>query len=131
VEPLSVNHKTSTAWEGKGEAPSLTTCPSRTKHLSYENVKANPQKVVVGPIIWTYDVQWRESDIKWASRWDVYLSMDHAVPDKVHWFSIINSILIVMFLAIIVAMILVRSLHRDISQYNRVSEEKAIVLFLF
>ncbi len=53
--------------------------------------------------------------------------MDHAVPDKVHWFSIVNSILIVLFLAFMVAMILFRALHRDISKYNRVptDEEKA------
>ena len=55
-----------------------------------------------------------------ASRWDVYLSMDHAVSDKVHWFSIVNSVLIVLFLAFMVAMILVRTLHKDISRYNQV-----------
>lgn len=121
VEPLSINHKTSVSWDGKGDAPSVTTCPSKNKHLTYDNVKGNPQKVALGNVLFTYDVQWRESDIKWASRWDVYLSMDHAVPDKVHWFSIVNSILIVLFLAVIVAMILIRSLHRDISHYNRVS----------
>ncbi len=123
VEPLSITHKTQsgTTWDGKGDAPTLSTCASKSKHLTYDNVKGNPQKVNPGQIIFSYDVQWRESDIKWASRWDVYLSMDHAVPDKVHWFSIINSILIVFFLAVIVAMILIRSLHRDISQYNRVS----------
>jgi transmembrane 9 superfamily member 2/4 len=71
--------------------------------------------------------QWRESEVKWASRWDVYLSMNHAVPDKVHWFSIVNSILIVLFLAFMVAMILFRALHRDISKYNRVSDLKNIV----
>jgi len=58
--------------------------------------------------------------VKWASRWDVYLSMNHAVPDRVHWFAIINSILIVVFLAFMVAMILVRTLHKDISKYNKV-----------
>jgi hypothetical protein len=47
-------------------------------------------KVLNGPVVFTYDVEWRASDILWASRWDVYLSMNHAVPDKVHWFSIIN-----------------------------------------
>ncbi len=43
--------------------------------------------------------------------------MDHAIPDKVHWFSIVNSILIVFFLAFMVAMILLRSLNRDITKY--------------
>jgi hypothetical protein len=51
-------------------------------------------KVLNGPVIFTYDVEWRSSDILWASRWDVYLSMNHAVPDKVHWFSIVNRLLI-------------------------------------
>jgi transmembrane 9 superfamily member 2/4 len=47
--------------------------------------------------------------------------MNHAVPDKVHWFSIMNSVLIVLFLAFMVGIILYRSLNRDISKYNRVS----------
>ena len=62
--------------------------------------------------------------VKWASRWDVYLSMNHAVPDRVHWFSIVNSILIVVFLAFMVAMILVRTLNKDISKYNKVQKLK-------
>lgn len=37
--------------------------------------------------------------------------------DKIHWFSITNSTMIVFFLAGMVAMILVRALHRDISRY--------------
>lgn len=47
--------------------------------------------------------------------------MNHAVPDRVHWFSIVNSILIVVFLAFMVAMILVRTLNKDISKYNKVA----------
>jgi len=62
------------------------------------------------------------SQVHWASRWDIYLSMNGAVPDKVHWFSIVNSILIVLFLAFMVAMILIRALNMDISKYNRVSD---------
>jgi transmembrane 9 superfamily protein 2/4 len=46
----------------------------------------------------------------------------------VHWFSIINSILIVLFLAFMVAMILIRALNRDISKYNRVSASQAVWL---
>ena len=56
----------------------------------------------------------------------MYLSMNNAVPEKVHLFSIANSILIVVFLAFMVAMILVRTLNKDITK-NRVmtDEEKA------
>jgi len=79
------------------------------------------------PIIYTYDVIWSESDTQWASRWDVYLSMDQRVPARIHWFSIINSLLIIMFLSALVGMILLKNLKNDIYQYNRVltDEEKA------
>jgi transmembrane 9 superfamily protein 2/4 len=127
VEPLSIKHSFvgNKNWDGQGDAPALSTCSSG-KHLEYDNVKEH-MKVITGSLVFTYDVEWRESDIRWASRWDVYLSMNHAVPDKVHWFSIVNSVLIVLFLAFMVAMILVRTLNRDINTYNKVmtDEEKA------
>ena len=46
---------------------------------------------------------------------------------QVHWFSIINSLIISAFLTGMVAMILVRALRADIARYNRVltEEEKA------
>lgn len=129
VEPLSVQHKFANdgAWDGKEPAPALQTCKGGNKHLNYDDVKSTPQKVTTGRVVFSYDVQWRESEVRWASRWDIYLSMDHAVPDKVHWFSIFNSIVIVVFLAFMVAVILLRALHRDISQYNRLptDEDKA------
>jgi transmembrane 9 superfamily protein 2/4 len=118
VEPISIKHKTNT--EG-----ALTTCP-KDNHLSYDH-KAEHARVTEGDMWFSYGVEWRPSDVSWASRWDIYLSMNNAVSDKVHWFSIVNSVLIVMFLAFMVAMILVRTLHRDINKYNRVmtDEEKA------
>jgi len=41
------------------------------------------QKVSTGTVLFTYDVIWRPSQIHWASRWDIYLSMNNAVPAKV------------------------------------------------
>jgi hypothetical protein len=67
-------------------------------------------------VIFTYDVVWEESDVNWANRWDVYLRGNP--DDKVHWFSITNSTMIVVFLTVMVAMILVRTLNHDIAQYN-------------
>ncbi|GAB5353843.1 hypothetical protein AAMO2058_000068800 [Amorphochlora amoebiformis] len=72
-------------------------------------------------IIWTYDVQWQSSNIKWASRWDVYFKM---TDSKVHWFSIINSIAVVLFLSAMVAMIVTRTLHRDLLRYNSPEERE-------
>jgi len=66
-------------------------------------------------ITYTYDVVWVPSSIRWASRWDNYLKMHEG---QIHWFSIVNSLMIVLFLSGMVAMILLRTLHRDIAKYN-------------
>ena len=62
-----------------------------------------------------YDVLWEYSDVKWASRWDVYL---YATDEQIHWFSIVNSLMIVLFLTGMVAMIMTRTLRRDLNKYN-------------
>lgn len=127
VEPISIKHRFTGGkqWDGKGEAPALSACHGG-EHLEFESDR-EAQRVESGSLLFTYDVEWRESTVQWASRWDVYLTQNNAVADRVHWFSIINSVLIVLFLAFMVAMILVRTLNRDISKYNRVmtDEEKA------
>jgi len=69
-------------------------------------------------ITYTYDVAWAESGIRWASRWDNYLMM---TGGQIHWFSILNSLMIMLFLSGMVAMILLRTLHRDITKYNELA----------
>ncbi|KAI3889614.1 hypothetical protein MKW92_012228 [Papaver armeniacum] len=82
----------------------------------------SPQEVEENKeIIFTYDVEFQESDIKWASRWDTYLLM---ADDQIHWFSIVNSLMIVLFLSGMVAMIMLRTLYRDISKYNQLETKK-------
>jgi len=66
-------------------------------------------------VIWTYSVSWLPSDVKWGSRWDIYLYM---TDDQIHWFSIINSLMIVLFLTGMVAMIMMRTLHADFRRYR-------------
>jgi transmembrane 9 superfamily protein 2/4 len=74
--------------------------------------------------IWyTYDVIWIESDVRWASRWDNYLKMEGG---EIHWLSILNSVMIVLFLTGLVAMILLRTLHRDIVKYNDLATKEEI-----
>merc|ERR1712194_197972 len=52
---------------------------------------------------------------------------DNAIPARVHWLSIANSLAIVLVLSAMIAAILVRNLRRDFSRYNRLAtdEEKA------
>jgi transmembrane 9 superfamily protein 2/4 len=78
-----------------------------------------------GKALFTYDVMWIENaEVQWASRWDVYLSMDSAIPARIHWLSILNSIMIVAVLSTMIACILVRNLRRDIHRYNRVGQDE-------
>ncbi|KAJ2918522.1 hypothetical protein MD484_g1852, partial [Candolleomyces efflorescens] len=67
------------------------------------------------PVRYTYRVIWNESDTPWATRWDNYL---HIFDPRIHWFSLINSSAIVIFLCVMVSMILFRSVSKDISRYN-------------
>lgn len=69
-------------------------------------------------IAYTYSVSFEEDDkIRWASRWDYILeSMPHT---HIQWFSIMNSLVIVLFLSGMVAMIMLRTLHKDIARYNQ------------
>ncbi|KAJ9528482.1 hypothetical protein QJQ45_020540 [Haematococcus lacustris] len=76
-----------------------------------------PQEVVEGArIVYSYDVYWLDSRIKWTSRWDAYLRMPGG---KVHWFSIATSLLVVLVMAVIVALILVRTVRRDLAKYEQ------------
>ncbi|GMK57210.1 hypothetical protein CspeluHIS016_0400440 [Cutaneotrichosporon spelunceum] len=66
---------------------------------------------------YTYSVQYRESDVPWSLRWDSYL---HVFDPKIHWFSLINSLVIVGFLCFMVSMVLYRTISKDISRYNQI-----------
>jgi transmembrane 9 superfamily protein 2/4 len=68
-------------------------------------------------ITYTYSIKFEENNnVKWASRWDyILVCMPHT---NIQWFSIMNSLVIVLFLSGMVAMITIRSLHKDIARYN-------------
>ncbi|ROL51747.1 Transmembrane 9 superfamily member 2 [Anabarilius grahami] len=75
-------------------------------------------------VTYTYSIKFMHNkEIKWASRWDyILVSMPHS---NIQWFSIMNSLVIVLFLSGMVAMIMLRTLHRDIAQYNQMDKEEA------
>ncbi len=54
--------------------------------------------------------------MRWAQRWDIYLKGNP--NDEIHLFAIINSLMVVLFLTGVVAMIMMRTIHKDISSYN-------------
>jgi transmembrane 9 superfamily member 2/4 len=67
-------------------------------------------------VTYTYSIYWRPSDTAWATRWDRLL---HIIDPKIHWFSLINSAIFVVFLLGMVSTVLVRALRKDIARYNR------------
>nr|CAG8469448.1 276_t:CDS:10 [Entrophospora candida] len=71
----------------------------------------------------TYRVTWDLSETAWATRWDNYL---HTFDPRIHWFSLVNSVVIVLFLTGMVAMILLRALHKDISRYNQLEAQEDV-----
>ncbi|KAJ8643422.1 hypothetical protein MRB53_005170 [Persea americana] len=116
VTPTSINHEYKQPWDEKN--PQLVTCNPSTKIIQGGTV---PQEVDKDKeVIFTYDVTFEASAIKWASRWDTYLLMN---DDQIHWFSIINSLMIVLFLSGMVAMIMMRTLYKDIANYNQLETE--------
>jgi len=94
--------------------PALCALPTDEKDKSsWQQINAGGPNTVR----FSYEVKWKQSDIRWASRWDYYLGSNS--DDRIHWFSIINSIVIVLFLSGILAMIMIRTLRRDIAKYNK------------
>ncbi|CAM9739693.1 unnamed protein product [Chrysoparadoxa australica] len=120
VEPFSIKH----TWEKVPNGDTmgvLATCneftPAVTEMATLQSVEEP------GKVIFTYDVKWEWSSLEWSNRWDVYLRGNP--DDEIHYFSIVNSLMIVLFLSGVVGMILLRTIHKDISEYNEQRLEDA------
>ncbi len=130
VEPVTVAQtweKDPTSEEGELK---LTNCPLETGYLASDAAPmyvAGPMSRKKVDLAFSYDTFFVQSDVRWASRWDIYLSMGSSSMDSVHWFNILTSSIIAVFLTSMVGLIMWRAIHRDISRYNRVAtdEEKA------
>uniref|UniRef100_A0A672YQT2 Transmembrane 9 superfamily member n=1 Tax=Sphaeramia orbicularis TaxID=375764 RepID=A0A672YQT2_9TELE len=121
----------SEGWKG-ARLVGATLEPKSIKHADENSVNCdggNPMEIPGDfdkdvSVVYTYSVTFEENNqIKWASRWDyILVSMPHT---NIQWFSIMNSLVIVLFLSGMVAMIMLRTLHKDIARYNQVDQEDA------
>ena len=68
---------------------------------------------MVEKIRYSYDVIWKENDVPWKDRMDIYLTEDYLVPAQVHWYSVTNSFMVAMISAAIIAVILFRNVRHD------------------
>eukprot|EP00599_Poterioochromonas_sp_BG-1_P005069 CAMPEP_0173148594 /NCGR_PEP_ID=MMETSP1105-20130129/9814_1 /TAXON_ID=2985 /ORGANISM="Ochromonas sp., Strain BG-1" /LENGTH=320 /DNA_ID=CAMNT_0014063281 /DNA_START=248 /DNA_END=1207 /DNA_ORIENTATION=+ len=115
VIPFSIKHEYENDGKGFAKETVLTTCnqftPAQFNPDKFQAVESSDEE-----IIYTYDIKWEKSDLPWSRRWEVYLKGNP--DDEIHYFSIVNSLMIVLFLTGVVAMIMLRTLHKDISSYN-------------
>lgn len=121
VSPFSIKHHYDPFISNPDKDTVLSTC-NQFNPISSDSPGALHEKAqaveasVDEEVIFTYDVKWESSQLTWSNRWDVYLIGN---PDgEIHYFSIINSFMIVLFLTGVVAMIMLRTLRKDIANYN-------------
>jgi len=80
------------------------------------------QKLEEGKTIsFTYSVKWKASEVNFGDRFDKYLDPTF-FQHRIHWFSIFNSFMMVLFLVGLVSMILMRTLRKDYARYSRDDE---------
>jgi transmembrane 9 superfamily protein 2/4 len=117
VHPISIRHELGSDGGVVNENSKLPTCnggavendPSKYLPLRLDGPGALP-------VVYSYEVEWEESSLPWSDRWDVYLV--GAPDDDLHYFSIVNSLMIVLFLTGAISTIMIRTLRKDISIYN-------------
>ena len=102
----------------------------RTLSLSYSGnqiievnlTSENPVPIEAGQKLpFTYSVTWTKTDKPFVDRFNRYLEYDF-FEHKVHWFSIFNSFMMVIFLCGLVAVILLRTLRADFARYAKEDE---------
>lgn len=85
---------------------------------------ANPVVVEAGAkLSFTYSVKWVNSPIEFDQRFHKYLAYDF-FEHSIHWYSIVNSFILVLLLVCLVFLILVRTLKADYDRYDRFAESE-------
>lgn len=97
-------------------------------HIAYNNdrivevnlTSENPVPIEEGRTLqFTYSVTWKETtDKPFESRFNRYLEYDF-FEHKIHWFSVFNSFMMVIFLCGLVSLILLRTLRNDFARYAK------------
>lgn len=134
VHPVSIKHELG---EESGELTSssiVKTCNGPGVE-SVNNDPATYLRLRLGAtgenldVVYSYEVEWQASDLAWADRWDVYLI--GSPDDDIHFFAIVNSLMIVLFLTGAIATIMIRTLRQDIAGYNEIQSLEGKLGFEF
>jgi transmembrane 9 superfamily protein 2/4 len=127
VHPVSIAHKKSgnekdeleTNLEAANKKDDWSTCGDGESPVNEPETYLALRSGSTGEsmrILYSYEVEWKEFDLPWADRWDIYLV--GSPDDEIHYFAIVNSLMIVIFLTGAVATIMIRTLKKDIAGYN-------------
>lgn len=122
VSPVSINHDTNNL-EATCGPDTVRNKEDTLLHISPKKGFTSERKKfteVKKTVTYSYEVRWVKTDLPWTDRWDVYL-LGRTDDSSAHQMSIMNGFMVVMFLGSVVAVILIRSLKRDIAMYNEIS----------
>jgi len=124
VHPVSINHE----FEDEVKTDSkLDTCdPDQREKVINDPASYLALRMSDGEatnkaldVVYSYEVEWLKSSLSWSDRWDIYLV--GSPDDEVHYFAIVNSLMIVIFLSGAIATVLLRTLRKDIMAYNELA----------
>ncbi|XWS62825.1 hypothetical protein CRYUN_Cryun06bG0043900 [Craigia yunnanensis] len=83
----------------------------------------SPKSLEAGRMLdMTYSIKWIPTNVSFARRFDVYLDYPF-FEHQIHWFSVFNSFMMVIFLTGLVSMILMRTLRNDYAKYAREDDD--------
>ena len=102
ILPISLNHN-----EDK------SVCAKESKKL-LDNFNIQPQPLIEGKILFTYDIIFEKSNKTFALRWDHYKTTN----TKIHWIGIFLSESIIFGLTLIIIIVLVKNIKAEIDIYN-------------
>jgi len=98
---------------------SLSISYNQDRIIEVNLTSENPVPIEEGRVLqFTYSVQWKPTDKLFENRFNRYLEYDF-FEHKIHWFSVFNSFMMVVFMCGIVTLILVRTLRNDFARYTK------------
>lgn len=98
---------------------SLSLCYHGNQIIEVNLTSENPVPLSPGTTLrFTYSVHWYATNKLFESRFNRYLEYDF-FEHQIHWFSIFNSFMMVVFLCGLVALILLRTLRNDFARYAK------------
>lgn len=117
VHPVSVRHDVPRDTTQVNKMTKLSSCDGQLVDNDPERyllLQSSGSQAL--PVVYSYEVEWIQSELPWSDRWDVYLI--GSPDDELHYFSIVNSLMIVLFLTGAISTIMIRTLKKDIAVYN-------------